>query len=78
MVFDEGDDGSSNEGDGSYTMSESGDDDDEVSVDVSCFVKEVQEIDNSQRVASVVDDYEVDDTIFRKLMSKSGGKRKKI
>ena len=64
MVFDEGDDGCSDVSDGSYMMSEVGDDDDEVSVDKSCFVKEVQEIDDRQRVTSVVDDHEVDDTIF--------------
>ena len=41
MVFNDGDDGSSDEGDMSYTMGESSDDDDEVGVDDSCFVKEV-------------------------------------
>ena len=64
MVFDGEDDGSSDEGDGSYTMGESSNDDDEVGVDDSCFVKEVQEIDERQRVTSVVTDYEVGDTIF--------------
>ena len=46
------------------TMGESSDDDDAVGGDDSCFVKEVQDIDDNQRVTSVITDYEIDDTIF--------------
>ena len=76
MVFDEGDDGGSNVSNGSYAMSKAGDDD-EVSVDESCFVKEVLEIDDRQRVTSVVDDYEVDDTVFSKTDVEEWQKKKK-
>ena len=78
MVFNDGDDGSSDEGDMSYTMGESSDDDDEVGVDDSCFVKEVREIDECQKVTSVVTDYEVDDATFSEADVEEWRKRRKI
>ena len=64
MIRDGVDDGIEDENDVSYTMEESSDEDDVVGGDDSYFVKEVRDIDDNQRVTSVVTDYEVNDTIF--------------
>ena len=52
------------ESDDSYVTSEDSGDDDEASVNDSCYVTEVGEIEDRQWVTSIVDYYEVDDTIF--------------
>ena len=49
MVFDVGEDGGSDVSDESYAMRKEIDEDEEVSVDDSCFVNEVEEIDDRQR-----------------------------
>ena len=60
MAVDDADDFGFDESNESYATSEESGNDDEASVDNSCLVTKVGEIDDRQRVTSVVDNYQVE------------------